>query len=356
MTGHTGFKGGWLCLWLKSMGAHVTGYSLAPPTEPNLFSLCNVSNGIKSLIGDIRDFENLNKIFKSASPEIVIHLAAQPLVRYSYTHPIETFETNIMGTVHILEAVRLSESVRSVVIVTSDKCYENKEWDWGYREIDPMGGFDPYSSSKGAAEIVTSAYRRSFFSTNSSDYKNCLIASARAGNVIGGGDWSSDRLIPDFIRAATTNTLMTVRNPEAVRPWQHVLEPIRGYLDLAQALYMRSSWSSSAWNFGPKDSDAKPVKWILGKLSKLWPDPVSLRFHHEDQSLHEAKYLKLDISRARNYLGWKPVLTLDTTIEWIIEWYYAWSQNKDMQRLTINQIERYLKIIEKESILERVNA
>ena len=275
MTGHTGFKGSWLSLWLQSMGAQVVGYALAPPTNPSLFEVAEVGKGMTSIIGDIRDLEKLRAVFTEHKPDIVIHMAAQPLVRYSYIEPVETYATNVMGTVNLLEAVRSTPSVKAVVNITSDKCYENREWVWGYRENEAMGGYDPYSSSKGCAELVASAYRNSYFHPDKYQQHGVAIASARAGNVIGGGDWAGDRLIPDILRAIVLGEPVHIRSPHAIRPWQHVLEPLSGYLQLAQKLYTDGTAYAEGWNFGPNEEDAKPVQWIVEKLTESWGEGSS---------------------------------------------------------------------------------
>ncbi|WP_313617851.1 CDP-glucose 4,6-dehydratase, partial [Rhizobium sp.] len=274
LTGHTGFKGSWLSLWLQNLGAHVTGFALPPPTSPSLFEATGVADGMTSLIGDIRDLEALKNAVRTADPEIVIHMAAQPLVRYSYVNPVETFSTNVMGVVNLLEAVRESQKIRAVVNVTTDKCYENREWPWGYRENEPMGGYDPYSSSKACAELVTAAYRRSYFTTPSNGHR-VAVATARAGNVIGGGDWAKDRLIPDIVYAFSQGVPASIRNPQAIRPWQHVLESLRGYLILAENLFEHGDEFAEAWNFGPNDDDAKPVSWITERMAELWGNEAS---------------------------------------------------------------------------------
>jgi CDP-glucose 4,6-dehydratase len=266
LTGHTGFKGSWLSIWLDSLGANVHGYSLKPPTDPSLFNLCSIDRFTNSTIGDIRNRDLLKATLQKAQPEIVFHLAAQPLVRESFKNPVETYETNVMGTVNLLDAVRACPSVKAVVIVTTDKCYENREWHWGYRENDPMGGYDPYSSSKGCAELVTAAYRQSFFNPKDFDNHHIAVASARAGNVIGGGDWALDRLVPDCLKAILDGRKIIVRNPHAIRPWQHVLEPLRGYLLLAQKLFENGPQFAEAWNFGPDDRDCRPVIDVVSKL------------------------------------------------------------------------------------------
>ena len=339
VTGHTGFKGAWLSLWLQSLGAQVSGFSL-PPQGRSLFDAANVSDGMSSHFGDLRDAEAVEGTFAAVKPEIVIHMAAQALVRLSYRAPVETYSTNVLGLVHLYEAVRKTDSVRAVVNVTSDKCYENREWHWGYREDEPMGGFDPYSSSKGCAELVTAAYRRSFF--NASDYERhgVALASARAGNVIGGGDWAQDRLVPDIMRALSRNEPVLIRHPHAIRPWQHVLEPLSGYLTLAERLYCAGPDFADGWNFGPDDSDAKPVQWIVETLTQLWGEDASWQL---DAQLgpHEAHYLKLDCSKAKALLNWRPRWSLGTTLETIAEWYRAAQSENTMRRMTLNQIEAF---------------
>ena len=337
LTGHTGFKGSWLSLWLQQLGADVTGYSLEPPTNPSLFDVANVARGMKTSIGDIRDCLMLSNAMSNAVPEIVIHMAAQPLVRQSYKDPAETYSTNVMGTVHLLDAVRSSPRVRAVVIVTSDKCYENKEWVWGYRESEPMGGYDPYSSSKGCAELVTSAFRTSFF--NPSDYTGHKVglATARAGNVIGGGDWASDRLIPDMIAAFKKGENVHIRNPESIRPWQHVLEPLRGYLVLAENLVKAGAEFSEGWNFGPNSADAKPVKAIVKKMIQYWDDDAAWDLDNSE-NLHEAGFLKLDISKADSRLNWRPVLNLDQALKLTVDWSKNCKNGVEPREVTLKQI------------------
>lgn len=334
LTGHTGFKGGWLSLWLQSMGAQVTGYALLPPTNPSLFEVANVVNGMTSIIGDIRDMDRLSKVFAEYKPEIVIHMAAQPLVRYSYAHPAETYEVNVMGTVNVLEAVRQTPSVRAVVNVTTDKCYENREWVWGYRENEAMGGYDPYSSSKGCAELVTSAYRRSFL-----EPAGIALASARAGNVIGGGDWAADRLIPDFLRAMDAGKALEIRSPQSTRPWQHALEPLAGYLLLAEKLFVKGMAFAEGWNFGPADEDARPVRWIVERLAEMRKDVKWVC--DEKPQPHEAAYLKLDSSKARARLGWRPRWRLSIALQRTLEWHEAWRNGEDMRSVTLAQIADY---------------
>lgn len=342
VTGHTGFKGSWLCLWLNSLGAEVTGYSLEPNTNPSLYDLCNINELIsKSIIGDIKDGEGLKRALQSSQAEIVIHMAAQPLVRESYNNPVETYATNVMGTVNILEAVRETSTVRSVVNVTTDKCYENKEWVWGYRETEPLGGHDPYSSSKACSELVTSAYRNSFF-TNMPNGRVVSLASARAGNVIGGGDWATDRLIPDCITALLTGNRIKIRNPESIRPWQHVLEPLSGYLLLAEMLYKNGQQYAGSWNFGPSDVDAKPVEWIVKKMCEKWGNDVDYTVDPSPQ-VHEAKYLKLDCSKATLELGWSARWNLETALDKIIEWNKEFDMQGNILNICIRQIEEFTR-------------
>jgi CDP-glucose 4,6-dehydratase len=318
ITGHTGFKGSWLAFWLKQLGAIVCGYSLAPETDPSHFSLLDLST--HSTIADIRNFGALINCFQTFQPEIVFHLAAQSLVRRSYQKPLETFETNVMGTANVLEACRKSDFVRAVIIVTSDKCYQNNEWEWGYRESDPLGGHDPYSASKGCAELVTAAFRNSFFVNNAGAINQPLIASVRAGNVIGGGDWAEDRLIPDVARAATRNERAKIRNPHATRPWQHVLEPLSGYLMLGQKLLEGDRAFADAWNFGPSDDDTLSVRRVLERMRCHWK-VLDFIFESDTYQPHEAGLLKLDSSRARQRLGWRPVWDCDQALERTAKWY-----------------------------------
>lgn len=340
MTGHTGFKGSWLSIWLQHLGADVTGYALSPPTNPSLFDVANVGNGMRSTIADIRDAETLSKAMRVAKPDIVIHMAAQPLVRYSYQAPVETYTTNVMGTVHLLEAVRQTDSVRAVVNVTTDKCYENKEWPWGYRENEPMGGYDPYSSSKGCAELVTAAYRNSYFNVAKHSEHGVAVATGRAGNVIGGGDWAQDRLIPDMLRAIEAGEPVQIRSPRAIRPWQHVLEPLSGYLNLAEKLYTQGPAYAEGWNFGPADDDAKPVQWIVEQLTAQWGDGASWQLDSNPQP-HEAHYLKLDCSKARSVLNWHPKWDLTRTLQSIIAWHKAARQGANMNAVCLQQITEY---------------
>ncbi len=347
ITGHTGFKGSWLSLWLQSLGAVVTGYALNPPTNPSLFEVANVSDGMRSLIGDVLDLKLLQSAMQEAKPEIVIHMAAQPLVRYSYVNPVETFATNVMGSVHLLEAVRSSEGVKAVINVTSDKCYDNRECVWGYREDEAMGGYDPYSNSKGCAELVTAAYRSSFFNPEAYKEHGVAIASARAGNVIGGGDWAGDRLIPDFIRAIVAGEKVIIRSPNAIRPWQHVLEPLGGYLLLAESLYNHGSKYAEAWNFGPSDSDAKSVEWIIRQLVNHWGSDASFKIDAGAANLHEAHFLKLDCSKARMQLGWKPQWDATETIKRICGWHNAHLNGENMKVYVLGEIGQYQAGVEK---------
>ena len=343
LTGHTGFKGSWMSLWLQSMGANVVGYALAPPTQPSLFEEARVAEGMTSVIGDIRDLAALQAVFAEHRPEIVFHMAAQPLVRYSYAEPVETYATNVMGTVNLLEAVRMSPGVKAVVNITTDKCYENREWVWAYRENEPMGGYDPYSSSKGCAELVTSAYRSSYFNAQQYDKHGVALATVRAGNVIGGGDWALDRLIPDILSAFEQGRTVNIRNPNSVRPWQHVLEPLRGYLALAERLYQDGVAFAEGWNFGPNEDDAKPVGWIVEKMTALWGEGAVWQ-NDGGEHPHEATYLKLDISKARAHLGWQPALRLEAALQMIIEWSKQRQAGADVRSLTMAQIQSYQNI------------
>jgi CDP-glucose 4,6-dehydratase len=337
LTGHTGFKGSWLALWLRRMGAEVTGYALEPPTQPSLFELARVGEVVEDVRADVRDAADLARAFDAARPEIVIHMAAQSLVRSSYEDPVGTYETNVMGTVQLLQAVRGASSCRAVLVVTSDKCYENREWSRGYREDDAMGGFDPYSNSKGCAELVTAAYRNSFFRNGPA------IASARAGNVIGGGDWGRDRLLPDAARAFSRAEPVEIRNPAATRPWQHVLEPLSGYLLLVERLWQEGAAVAEGWNFGPNDVDARPVKEVVERFAALWGGGMRWQLAAGAQP-HEAHQLRLDCTKARSRLGWKPRLALDTALEWTVDWYRSWHAGADARRLTEDQIDRYTEL------------
>ena len=340
ITGHTGFKGSWLSLLLNKLGADVHGFALPPPTNPSLFEEAKIGELITSYIGDVRDLDQLSDVFNRIKPEIVIHMAAQPLVRDSYKIPVETYAINVMGTVNVLEACRHTESVRAIVNVTTDKCYENKEWYWGYRENEPMGGFDPYSNSKGCSELVTSSYRNSYFHPKDYDKHGVAIASARAGNVIGGGDWAADRLIPDFIRAISRNRKVVIRSPYAIRPWQHVLEPLTGYLTLASKLYTEGAKYDGGWNFGPDDKDARNVEWIMQKICKLWGNGATYEVDTNPQP-HEANYLKLDCSKAKAELGWEPRWNIDKALESIVEWNKVYLTGQDVRKITEKQIEEF---------------
>ncbi len=340
LTGHTGFKGGWLSLWLQQLDADLIGFALAAPTDPSLFEVANVGEGMHSIIDDVRNAAALAKAMREARPDSVIHMAAQPLVRYSYQAPVETYSTNVMGTVHLLEAVRQTDSVRAVINVTSDKCYENREWPWGYRENEPMGGYDPYSNSKGCAELVTAAYRNSYFNPVKYKEHGVAIASGRAGNVIGGGDWAQARLIPDILRAIKSGQPVNIRSPHAIRPWQHVLEPLSGYLTLAEKLYTEGPAYAEGWNFGPADDDAKPVQWIVERLIRSWGEGASWQLDQTPQP-HEAHYLKLDCSKARAQLDWSPRWQLPESLTSIVAWHKALLEGADMKTFTLKQISHY---------------
>jgi CDP-glucose 4,6-dehydratase len=339
--GHTGFKGAWLSLWLHRMGASVCGLSLPPPTEPSLFALADLARLVPTTFGDIRDLDAVRSAMRECQPHVVFHLAAQALVRRSYRDPIETYATNVMGTAHVLEAIRSVPSVRAVVVVTSDKCYENREWLWAYRETEAMGGHDPYSSSKGCAELVISAYRRSFFAQP--DGPVVGIASARAGNVIGGGDWAEDRLLPDCMRALCNGRCIEIRNPRAIRPWQHVLEPLCGYLRLAECLDADADGFGDAWNFGPADEDARPVAWIVERVVERWGDGAAWSLASDDTP-HEATWLKVDASRARMRLGWAPRLILPDSLDWTVTWHRRLHAGEAAGALAAEQLDRYCAI------------
>lgn len=340
VTGHTGFKGSWLCILLNKLGADVYGYALEPPTNPSLYTEAKINDFVTSYIGDIRDYEYLKKVLSTINPEIVIHMAAQPLVRLSYNFPVETYSINVMGTVHLLEACRCISGIKAIVNVTSDKCYENKEWHWGYRENEPMGGYDPYSNSKGCSELITSSFRNSYF--NPKDYNNhgVAIASARAGNVIGGGDWAEDRLIPDFFRAIIQKKKVLIRNPKAIRPWQHVLEPLSGYLALAAKLFLEGPKFGEGWNFGPYDFNTKNVEWIIDSICQLWGEGATYKLD-EKHHPHEANYLKLDCSKAQNELNWCPKWDIQTVLETIVFWHKAFIKGENIRAITEAQIENY---------------
>jgi CDP-glucose 4,6-dehydratase len=338
LTGHTGFKGSWMTIWLESMGAVVKGYALEPNTTPNLFTLASVSDNIESEIGDIRNLGQLTDSMLSFNPDLLIHMAAQPLVRLSYKDPVNTYTTNVIGTVNVLEAARKCSNLKAIVSVTTDKCYENKEWDWGYRENESMGGHDPYSSSKGCAELVTSAYRRSFFSSQDS----ASLASARAGNVIGGGDWAEDRLMPDILSSFENSIPVIIRNPLSTRPWQHVLEPISGYLVLAENLYLKGDDFAEGWNFGPNEDGCKSVNWILDKMIISWGKGAFWKLD-ENNNPHEAGFLKLDCSKAKNRLKWKPIWNLNETLQMIVNWHKEFLNGTDMKEVCLKEINNYIK-------------
>ena len=339
LTGHTGFKGSWLSIWLQNMGAELTGFALPPSTDPSLFELASVASGMTSIFGDVRSLDAVSRAMLEAQPEIVIHMAAQPLVRASYEDPVQTYSTNVMGTVNTLEAARHTPSVRAILNVTTDKCYENKEWHWGYRESDSLGGYDPYSSSKACSELISAAYRSSFFNVND-QHLSPVLATARAGNVIGGGDWSLDRLIPDILAAFSRGCPVSIRNPGAIRPWQHVLEPLRGYLMLAEKLILEGKGYAEAWNFGPDESDARPVSWIVEKMSDHWG--IELAWDHEiGRNPHEAAYLKLDVSKARARLNWYPKIDLNTAIGLVVDWTKSFEKTGNAREVSLAQIAWY---------------
>lgn len=339
LTGHTGFKGSWLALWLRRLGAQVVGYALPPVGDPNLYSLSGLDNDIDSRIADVRDLDTLSQVVEAERPEVIFHLAAQSLVRPSYETPVDTYAINVMGTVHLLEAMRRHPGVRAAVMVTSDKCYENREWVWPYRENEPMGGHDPYSNSKGCAELVTSAFRASYFSADQ-EGDNPAIATARAGNVIGGGDWAVDRLLPDIMRSVLAGDSVHIRSPAAIRPWQHVLEPLAGYLQLAEHLLEHGHGFAEGWNFGPEEGDARPVGWIVERMAEHFGPEMSWSLAPGPHP-HEAHTLKLDSSKAKDRLGWRPRLRLETTLEWVVEWYRAHQRGDDLRALCLEHIQRY---------------
>ena len=345
ITGHTGFKGSWLSLWLTQLGAEVTGFALQPSTTPSLYELLGLSKSIDSIIADVTNPGSIEAALVKAKPEIVFHMAAQPLVRQSYIDPYNTYLTNVMGTVNVLQSLRAINSVRSFVNITTDKCYENNEWLWGYRESEPLGGFDPYSSSKACSELITAAFRSSYFNTELHSRHKLGIATARAGNVIGGGDWAADRLMPDILNSFGAERPVVLRNPNAIRPWQHVLEPLRGYLILAHQLFINGANMSEPWNFGPADSEAQTVEWVVDKMAKLWGNGASWEIDSSVQP-HEAHFLKLDISKAKHHLNWHPKLNLEGSLEMIVDWERARLDGDDMKNVTIAQIKKYEKIIE----------
>ena len=341
VTGHTGFKGSWLCILLNHLGAKVFGVALDPPTEPSLFALAELQEKVNSNILDIRNGRELTNIIDKIRPEIIIHMAAQPLVIESYKNPLLTYETNVMGLVNLFEAVRVVPGIKVLLNVTTDKCYENKEWLWAYRENEPLGGYDPYSSSKACSELVTSSYRNSYFNSDTFSEHGVVVASARAGNVIGGGDFAENRLIPDFIKAISNGEKVNLRSPHAIRPWQHVLEPLSGYLALVQKMYMNGPEVASAWNFGPDDNDAKTVEWIVRSICDYWGTNASYSVD-ESTNIHEAGYLKLDSSKARHNLGWKPRWNIDETLKSIVAWNKDLINGKNAYNITLEQIKKYL--------------
>jgi CDP-glucose 4,6-dehydratase len=340
MTGNTGFKGSWMSLWLLSMGAQVSGYALEPCGEQYLFNLCGLSRMMPTCFGDVANLNLLQKAMREAQPEIVFHLAAQPLVRVSYQEPVSTYQTNVMGTAHLLEAIRHCRSVRAVIIVTSDKCYDNQEWLWGYRENEPLGGYDPYSSSKACAELVTAAYRSSFFPSRDYSQHGVAVATARAGNVIGGGDWAEGRLLPDIMRSFLAAQPIVIRNPKSIRPWQHVLEPLSGYLVLAEKLYQEGPTDGEAWNFGPTDQDSRTVEWIVNYLCRLWGAGATYTVDSQKQP-HEARFLKLDCSKAQTRLEWRPRWNLETALGKTVEWLKEYQNKKDIKEVCLRQIQEY---------------
>ncbi len=342
VTGHTGFKGSWLSLWLQSMGVELLGYALQPPTNPSLFEVASVAEGMTSILGDVGDAQHLHSVLAEFQPEIVLHLAAQSVVHTSYLDPVTTYHSNVMGTIYLLEAIRQVPSVRSVVIVTSDKCYENREWVWGYRETDTLGGYDPYSSSKACAELVTAAYRNSFFNPNDYAEHGVAIATARAGNVIAGGDWTADGLIADIVRALLQNQIVQIRNPYSTRPWQHVLNALEGYLTLAERLYCQGIAFTGAWNFGPYESFVKPVGWIVEQMLTSWGEGSSWQAN-QTQYFHEQIALSLDSSKARFKLNWRPQLSLEDSLDQIISWTKAYRAQENMRQVSLETIAQFLR-------------
>ncbi len=340
VTGHTGFKGGWLSLWLAGRGARIRGYALAPATEPNLFSAASVGGVLDDVRGDVRDYAKLEAAMTEFRPEVIFHLAAQPLVRRSYADPLGTYATNVMGTAHVMEAVRKTPSVRAVVCVTTDKCYQNQEWVWPYRETDALGGHDPYASSKACAEILSAAYRSSFFAVERLAEHRVALATARAGNVMGGGDWSEDRLIPDLMRGFAAGEPVLIRRPDAIRPWQHVLEPLHGYILLAERLLAQEGRCATAFNFGPGDEEAWTVERIATKLAGMWGERACWKVDSV-AGVHEAHALRLDASKARAELGWRPRLGIEAALEWTVDWYRDWRRGADMAQGTRAQIARF---------------
>jgi len=341
LTGHTGFKGSWLSLWLNLHGAKVRGYALKPPTQPSLFDEAKLGSHVDSVIGDIADLNRLRRAAEDFQPDIILHMAAQPLVRLSYEQPVETYRTNVLGTVHILEVARAMKNARVLINVTTDKVYENREWKRAYREEDRLGGWDPYSNSKACSELVTDSYRKSFFSKDS----RLSIASARSGNVIGGGDWAKDRLIPDLVRAFSAKQEAVIRYPQAVRPWQHVLEPLHGYLTLAEAMWSGKNKFDGAWNFGPPPQLSKPVAWVADRMTHIWPGEARWKLAG-GKHFHEAQNLTLNSRKSQSQLDWQSSLSIQQTIDWICEWYIARLDGQPVSSVTEKQIRRYEELIQ----------
>lgn len=343
LTGHTGFKGSWLSLWLQKLGVNMVGFSKSIPTKPSLYELAHVEDGMISIMGNVNDLNKLSEVINEHKPEIIIHMAAQSLVQESYKDPLETYNTNVFGTINVMQAIRDVDSVRVLINVTSDKCYENRDLERGYNENDPIGGFDPYSSSKGCAELVTSSFRNSFFNTAEYKKHRTAIASVRAGNVIGGGDWAENRIIPDIMRGILEKTIVRIRNPNAVRPWQFVLEPLSGYMLLAEKLWNNGEQFSEAWNFGPEYNDVQSVSWLVGKLSQLWNTDINLEYS-KDGFHYEANILKLDCNKAKQKLEWQPKTNLDLGLKYVVEWYKQYELGKNMKEMTENQISEFSKL------------
>ena len=343
VTGHSGFKGSWLSLWLQKLNANVIGFSKSVPTNPSLFELANIENGMTSIIGNVCDYDKLEKTIKEYKPEIVIHMAAQAILRESYSNPIETYATNVMGTVNLLESIRKTDNVKVILNVTTDKCYEPNESSKGHLETDRLGGYDPYSNSKACSELVTSSFRNSFFNPKEHQKHGISLASCRAGNVIGGGDWGKDRLIPDIMKGILNNKVIKIRNPNSTRPWQHVLDPLNGYLTLVEKLWSSGSEFSEGWNFGPLEDDERPVKWIVEKLTGLWAKDIRWNIDN-NVNPHEENYLRLNCTKANSRLDWMPKLNLEQGLEWVIEWYKQYEQNNNMREITEQQIEEFQKL------------